>query len=71
MTPYPRTTPRPTSADHLHRRKNRKAANDTCVDVWGPYDGTKLNCDEYPFASTYEGPQREIMSVFQPHADAW
>ncbi|MFJ4868610.1 FG-GAP-like repeat-containing protein [Streptomyces sp. NPDC088757] len=61
---FPATYPKviPGEKEPLHRvldqdtvDKNRKAANDTCVDVWGPYDGTKLNCDEYPFASTYEG----------------
>ncbi|MFD3875767.1 NucA/NucB deoxyribonuclease domain-containing protein [Streptomyces sp. NPDC058623] len=26
----------------------------TCNDVWGDYSGTKLQCDEYPFASTKE-----------------
>ncbi|MFE6852169.1 FG-GAP-like repeat-containing protein [Streptomyces sp. NPDC057674] len=61
---FPATYPKviPGGKEPLHRvlnqdtvERNRKAANDTCVDVWGPYDGTKLNCDEYPFASTYEG----------------
>jgi hypothetical protein len=23
--------------------------------IWGDYSGTRLRCDEYPFASTYEG----------------
>ncbi|MFB6626320.1 NucA/NucB deoxyribonuclease domain-containing protein [Streptomyces sp. NPDC056374] len=61
---FPATFPKviPGEKEPLHRvldqdtvEKNRKAANDTCVDVWGPYDGAKLNCNEYPFASTYEG----------------
>jgi hypothetical protein len=34
---------------------NRKVAIATCKDVWGEYDGTRLQCDEYPYASTYEG----------------
>lgn len=34
---------------------NNTAAIKTCVDVWGVYDGNLLNCDEFPFASTYEG----------------
>ncbi|MFJ3880778.1 NucA/NucB deoxyribonuclease domain-containing protein [Streptomyces sp. NPDC090077] len=34
---------------------NRKKAIATCNDVWGDYSGTKLQCDEYPFASTREG----------------
>ncbi|MFJ4478690.1 FG-GAP-like repeat-containing protein [Streptomyces xanthochromogenes] len=52
----------PGEKDPLHRvldparvDANRAAANATCNDVWGSYDGYKLNCDEYPFASTYEG----------------
>ncbi|MEU4728331.1 NucA/NucB deoxyribonuclease domain-containing protein [Streptomyces sp. NPDC023588] len=27
----------------------------TCNDVWGEYKGTRLQCDQYPFASTKEG----------------
>jgi hypothetical protein len=34
---------------------NRDAAVKNCNDVWGPYDGTTRECDEYPFATTYEG----------------
>ncbi|MFD4190812.1 NucA/NucB deoxyribonuclease domain-containing protein [Amycolatopsis thermoflava] len=34
---------------------NNRAARKTCDEVWGPYDGTLLNCDEYPFATTQEG----------------
>ncbi|MEU9521756.1 FG-GAP-like repeat-containing protein [Streptomyces sp. NPDC048224] len=57
---YPKSIPG--EKEPLHRQidsaeveKNRKAANATCRDVWGDYDGERLNCDEYPFASTYEG----------------
>ncbi|MFW5420951.1 hypothetical protein J0910_30490 [Nocardiopsis sp. CNT-189] len=36
--------------------KNRRAAGRVCTDVWGDKgDGDLVNCDEYPFASTYEG----------------
>ncbi|MEV0134859.1 hypothetical protein AB0H83_41185 [Dactylosporangium sp. NPDC050688] len=36
--------------------KNRDRAKKVCVDVWGDGAATpNLNCDEYPFASTYEG----------------
>ncbi|MFI5593647.1 NucA/NucB deoxyribonuclease domain-containing protein [Amycolatopsis sp. NPDC051758] len=34
---------------------NTREAVKTCKDVWGPYDGQQLNCDEYPFATTREG----------------
>ncbi len=37
---------------------NREEAIKVCKDVWGANyakPGGKLNCDEYPFASTYEG----------------
>jgi hypothetical protein len=41
--------------DNLNK-KNRAASGPVCRDVWGDdYDATKYNCDEYPFASTYEG----------------
>ncbi|MEU3500627.1 FG-GAP-like repeat-containing protein [Streptomyces hundungensis] len=61
---FPASFPKyiPGERDPLHRvldpdriDANRRAAIATCKDVWGDYDGTKLNCDEYPFASTYEG----------------
>ena len=36
--------------------KNRLRAKKVCVDVWGDGAATpNLNCDEFPFASTYEG----------------
>jgi hypothetical protein len=34
---------------------NNNAAMKTCKDVWGSYNGTLLNCDEFPFKTTYEG----------------
>ncbi|THA33492.1 NucA/NucB deoxyribonuclease domain-containing protein [Streptomyces sp. A1547] len=34
---------------------NRDVAIATCNDVWGNYEGSGLECDEYPFSSTYEG----------------
>jgi hypothetical protein len=50
------------SGEALHRtldkttiENNRTAAKNICTDVWGSYDGTLLNCDEFPFASTQEG----------------
>ncbi|MGA5135217.1 NucA/NucB deoxyribonuclease domain-containing protein [Streptomyces olivoreticuli] len=48
--------------DPLHRLidsdlqgKNRDNSIKQCNDVWGDYSGTRLECDEYPFASTREG----------------
>lgn len=52
----------PGATEPLHRlidedkqAANRRAAIGTCEDVWGDYAGTRLQCDEYPFASTKEG----------------
>jgi hypothetical protein len=52
----------PGEAAALHRTANSdtqgantREAVRTCKDVWGPYDGQQLNCDEYPFATTREG----------------
>jgi hypothetical protein len=41
--------------DSVRQDANRKAANDVCDAVWGTHDGSVVNCDEFPFASTYEG----------------
>lgn len=36
--------------------ENRDSSGPVCLDVWGEeYSRPKYNCDEYPFASTYEG----------------
>lgn len=52
----------PGSSEPLHRLinrdkqdANRDVAIATCNDVWGNYEGSGLECDEYPFSSTYEG----------------
>ncbi|MEU6262838.1 NucA/NucB deoxyribonuclease domain-containing protein [Saccharopolyspora shandongensis] len=38
------------------RRKNHDAAVKICVDVWGKdYAQGGMECDEYPFQSTYQG----------------
>jgi hypothetical protein len=34
---------------------NRDKSRGQCAKFFGSYDGTLQNCDEYPFASTYEG----------------
>ncbi|WP_078601184.1 NucA/NucB deoxyribonuclease domain-containing protein [Streptomyces violens] len=52
----------PGATEPLHRlvdpdkqEANRKKSIKECEKVWGKYDGTGLQCDEYPFASTKEG----------------
>ncbi|MFE0389074.1 NucA/NucB deoxyribonuclease domain-containing protein [Streptomyces bungoensis] len=52
----------PGAKEPLHRQvdqgkidKNRRKSISECRKVWGDYAGTGLQCDEYPFASTYEG----------------
>jgi hypothetical protein len=45
--------------DREEQKKNRAAAIKTCEDIWGDYSGSGLECDEYPFASTYEGANRQ------------
>jgi hypothetical protein len=34
---------------------NRNKSVALCKNIWGEYNGQIQNCDEYPFASTYEG----------------
>ncbi|MEW1661123.1 NucA/NucB deoxyribonuclease domain-containing protein, partial [Streptomyces sp. NPDC093707] len=41
--------------DTKKRDVNREKSIKECSKVWGDYTGTPLQCDEYPFASTYEG----------------
>jgi hypothetical protein len=42
--------------DPAKRRANHDAAVRVCTDVWGPgYATGGMECDEYPFQSTYEG----------------
>lgn len=42
--------------DPAKRRANNEAAKKICQDVWGDnYAAGGLQCDEYPFASTYQG----------------
>ncbi|MEE1782401.1 NucA/NucB deoxyribonuclease domain-containing protein [Streptomyces sp. SP17BM10] len=45
--------------DREEQKKNRAVAIKTCEDVWGDYTKSGLECDEYPFASTYEGANRK------------
>lgn len=41
--------------DRSKQDDNRKVAIATCRDIWGDYTNSGLQCDEYPFSSTYEG----------------
>ncbi|MQS38005.1 hypothetical protein FFZ77_20990 [Streptomyces katsurahamanus] len=41
--------------DPEKQRKNREKSIKMCNSIWGDYSGTRLECDEYPFASTQEG----------------
>ncbi|MBP2479703.1 hypothetical protein JOF53_008575 [Crossiella equi] len=53
------TVPLTRMLDENEISKNRLASGKTCKDVWGTeYPATKYNCDEYPFASTYQGAAR-------------
>ncbi|MFF6779014.1 NucA/NucB deoxyribonuclease domain-containing protein [Streptomyces sp. NPDC012637] len=52
----------PGEKEPLHRlvdtdKSDKQRANSIkeCKKIWGDYSGTRLQCDEYPFASTYEG----------------
>jgi hypothetical protein len=37
------------------RDKNQSKSRTTCDQLFGTWDGKLQNCDEFPFASTYEG----------------
>lgn len=41
--------------DTARQNRNNAAAKATCLSYYGSYDGTVLNCDEYPFKTTLEG----------------
>ncbi|MEV0392934.1 hypothetical protein [Polymorphospora rubra] len=42
--------------DQLNQNRNRDNANKVCDDVWGEdAHDPDLNCDEFPFATTFEG----------------
>ncbi|OXM44812.1 NucA/NucB deoxyribonuclease domain-containing protein [Amycolatopsis alba] len=42
--------------DDTKKRQNHDRAVDICRDVWGPgYAAGDMECDEYPFRTTYEG----------------
>ncbi|GAA2485801.1 NucA/NucB deoxyribonuclease domain-containing protein [Streptomyces gobitricini] len=52
----------PGEKEPLHRLVDAKKQGDQrensikeCKKIWGDYSGTRLQCDEYPFASTQEG----------------
>jgi hypothetical protein len=37
------------------KEANRRRSETVCREIYGEWDSTLLNCDEFPFASTYEG----------------
>lgn len=37
------------------KNANRRKSEALCAQLYGSWDSTQVNCDEYPFASTYEG----------------
>ncbi|MFG2918935.1 hypothetical protein ACGF0D_39395 [Kitasatospora sp. NPDC048298] len=41
--------------DRDKQEENRKVAITTCRGIRGDYANSALQCDEYPFSSTYEG----------------
>lgn len=41
--------------DTARQSRNTAAAKATCLSYYGTYNGTVLNCDEYPFKTTLEG----------------
>lgn len=43
------------TSDGKLKDSNRTKSIATCRTIWGDYDGEVQQCDEYPFASTYQG----------------
>lgn len=57
--------------DTSRYKANRRAAIATCVEHWGPDYATSVpevnrECDEYPFASTYEGAAQHAKDSSKP-----
>ncbi|MBQ1051851.1 hypothetical protein KBX50_25735 [Micromonospora sp. C51] len=50
-----KTTPLTRMHNKANNDANRNKSVAMCKSIWGEYDGLIQNCDEYPFASTYEG----------------
>ncbi|SNR59103.1 NucA/NucB deoxyribonuclease domain-containing protein [Actinoplanes regularis] len=72
-----KSVPGKTAEDPLHRmfnealkKDNRAASIGFCIDTWGPYDETGLDCDEYPFASTQEGAVTGTTDPQRPRSSA-
>ncbi|MFD5558150.1 NucA/NucB deoxyribonuclease domain-containing protein [Streptomyces sp. NPDC127068] len=49
------TTPLHRMIDEVKKKDNREKSIKECKKVWGNYEGSRLECDEYPFATTHEG----------------
>ncbi|WP_230554437.1 hypothetical protein [Salinispora arenicola] len=58
--------------DSTLRGRNHNASVDICEDVWGPdYTTGGLQCDEYPFQSTYEGSWTSTIGEGASDTDEW
>jgi hypothetical protein len=72
-----KSIPGKTAEDPLHRmfdetkrRENRAASIQFCIDTWGNYSETGLDCDEYPFATTQEGAVTGTIDPQRPRSSA-
>jgi hypothetical protein len=50
-----RTEPLTRMYNDTDKEANRRKSESMCLAVYGPWDSNLDNCDEFPFASTYEG----------------
>ncbi|CAM5590162.1 putative protein OS=Kitasatospora aureofaciens OX=1894 GN=GCM10010502_61820 PE=4 SV=1 [Kitasatospora aureofaciens] len=57
--PRGRSSPCTASSTVPSRTRTARTAIATCNEVWGDYSGSGLQCDEYPFSSTYEARTRK------------
>lgn len=72
---YTKTIPGGSAADPLHRLfhngtrrdQNRAAAISVCRAQWPNYSDNGKDCDEYPFATTYEGSARDQYQANEPY----
>jgi hypothetical protein len=72
---YTKTIPGASGADPLHRlyhdvtrrAQNRNAAIRVCEGQWPNYPSNDQDCDEYPFATTYEGSARDLYQTSEPY----
>lgn len=58
--------------DATKRGQNHNASVAICEDVWGPdYAAGGLQCDEFPFQSTYEGSYTSTIGAGASDTDEW